>query len=166
MGLRFTASALYLLLRGVLIAPPQVFFYRTAEQQIGLKHHCHAVAQCMELILPDIPSAYADTAIQHVIEPRYQLDESCLGRTCASDYAYSLAGFDLKADICQSKVIGIFAVREADMIEFHAAVENGGIIDNTTVIYVYFLIQDLHDTFLRSLCHNKACENRRQHHDA
>ena len=57
-----------LLIRGIKIAPAQVFFYGAAKEGILLEYHSNIVSQCLQGIVPDIYTAYLYTAASHIVQ--------------------------------------------------------------------------------------------------
>ena len=57
-----TAYALELLVRGVLVAPAQVFLDRAGEQHVLLEHHGNLIAQRLDVVIAHIHAADLDRA--------------------------------------------------------------------------------------------------------
>ena len=50
-----------------LIVPAQVLRYRAGEQLVLLQNHCDLISQRMDIIGPDIGSAYADGTLRCIV---------------------------------------------------------------------------------------------------
>ena len=72
----------------VRIAPAQVFQDGSREEHVLLQHHGHRVAQALQVVLPHVPAADADTALRHIVEPRDQLDQGGFSGTGSAQNAH------------------------------------------------------------------------------
>ena len=66
--LREAAGLLKLRVRGVLIAPAEIFFDAAGKQLILLQHHAYGAAQRVEIVLAHVHAADLHAALRHVVE--------------------------------------------------------------------------------------------------
>ena len=87
-----------------------------------MQHHGYGVPERLYVVLPNVPSAYPDAALRHVVKPGYKLHEGGLAASCAADQAYGLAAPYVKVDILKAAPAAPAAVAEGYAVEIHAAV--------------------------------------------
>ena len=67
-----------LLLRGIRVAPAQVFQDGAREQGVLLQHHGHLIAQSLHVILTHVQAAHPDRPLVHIVQPADQVDQAAL----------------------------------------------------------------------------------------
>ena len=107
---------------GVLAAPAEVVEDGAGEQDVLLEHHGDLVAEDVEVVIPDIHAAHADSAGLGVVQAGDELHQTGLCAAGAADDAQCLAGLDVKGDIVQDRLAGAVLVLEGDVVEADAAV--------------------------------------------
>ena len=146
-----------LLVCGVLVAPAEVIFDRSREQDVLLENDGHRVTERLEIIFSHIASADFDRTFRDVIETRDQLDQGSLGGTGSSDDPDRSAGRDLKIDVRERIFLVLSGIAEGNMIKLDAAVLHflRSVFRRSQDT---LMCQDLRDTvagFLRHAAHNK-----------
>ena len=77
-----------LFVRGVGIAPAEIFFDGAGKQHVLLQHHSHRVPQRFHVVLPHIHAAHLHAAFRCVVKAGDELHQGGLGRAGAADDAY------------------------------------------------------------------------------
>ena len=123
------------------------------------------MAEDVEVIIPDIHAAHADSAGLGVVQAGDELHQTGLCAAGAADDAQCLAGLDVKGDVVQDRLAGAVLVLEGDVVEADAAVLDllhgslgGG--------QVGLLVQDFHDALCGSGGHGDHDESHAQHHQS
>ena len=120
-----TADTLALLLRGLRVAPAEVFQDRAGEQHVFLQHDRDLVTQRRQVIFTHIVPADANTALRYIVQAGDQVDEARLRAARTAEDADGLPGLDVQVDVLQDGLALALPVGEADVVKIHAAVRNG-----------------------------------------
>ena len=90
-GLGQLAYMYKLLIRGVLVAPAEVFLDSAGKQLVLLQHDGHLAAQRFNIVLAHVAASDLHAALGHVVEPRDEVHERGLRGARAADDANCLA---------------------------------------------------------------------------
>ena len=168
-GLGKLAGMTAFFLRCLLVAPAQIIKNGTGEQYVLLEYHRYLISKGLDIILPDISSAYTHGTIQYVVKSRNQLYQRRLGASGSTDNADGLSRMNLEIDISKDTFLLplflrlIFAVSKIYMVKF-----------NRTILYLIYrvfrivkstlLIQHFCNTLCRRTCHGDHDKYHGHHH--
>ena len=123
--LREAAGLLKLRVRGVLIAPAEIFFDAAGKQLVLLQHHAHGAAQRVEVVLAHVHAADLHAALRHVVETGNELHEGRFARAGAAEDADGLARGNVEVDVPQRVFLRAGGILEAHAVKVHGAVRDG-----------------------------------------
>lgn len=95
------AGVTELLVRGVFVAPAEVFLDRSGKQLVFLQHHGNGVAQRLQIIIAHVHAAERQPAAGDIVQTRDELHERGFGRARAADDADRLAGADVQINVIE-----------------------------------------------------------------
>ena len=114
-----------LLVRGVFVAPAEIFGDRTRKQLVFLQHHGNGVAQRLQIIIAHVHAAERQPAAGDIVQTRDELHERGLGRARAADDADRLAGTDVQINVIEHLFVRLGGVDKTHMVKINGAVAHG-----------------------------------------
>lgn len=119
-GIRLSDSASLddLLVARILISPAQILFDRSAEKNVLLQDHRHAVSQRLDVVFPDRMTAEKHFAFARIVKTRNQVDQRRFAGTGSADDADRFAFFYGQIDRGQGVFFRGFPIFERNVFEF------------------------------------------------
>ena len=151
------------LVRGVGIAPAQIFLDGAGEERVLLQNHSHVVPEYLQIVILYIYAADPDASLGRIVQSGDQLHQRALGGTGSAQYADGGAAGDVQIHVLQRGPLGLLRVAEGDVFKVDGAV--GHIADGVFGrCQIRFLRQDLIAAAQGSLRHGDHNENHGKHH--
>ena len=119
------AGVTELLVRGVFVAPAEIFGDRTRKQLVFLQHHGNGVAQRLQIIIAHVHAAERQPAAGDIVQTRDELHERGLGRARAADDADRLAGTDVQINVIEHLFVRLGGVDKAHVVKVDRTVAHG-----------------------------------------
>ncbi len=112
----------HLFIGRLFISPTEVFPDGTGEQDVFLQNHGNLISQGLQVIIPDVHTAYFYDSFRCVIQAGNQLNQRGFGRSGASDDADGFPGTDMHLNIRKSHPFGFRGIFETNVFKVHGTV--------------------------------------------